>query len=89
MAQVQSGRLDAGWVSDQIVFVSVHVWEEPMGSSRPWIDTATNLIKQSREAEQPVWIDQAVESILREHPECGLGKAELANSLYKMVIDER
>ena len=60
-----------------------------MGSSRPWIDTAENIIKQSRVAEQPVWIDQAVEDILRQHPDFGLGKAALADILYGMVIDQR
>ncbi len=60
-----------------------------MGSSRPWIDTARDLIKLSKEAEQPVLIDQAVKDILRRHPDCGIPEAELANMLLNLVVDER
>ena len=60
-----------------------------MGSSRPWIDTAKNLIKLSKEAEQPVLIDRAVKDILQKHPDCGIAEAELANMLRDLVVDER
>ena len=60
-----------------------------MGSSRPWIDTATNLIKQSRAAEQPIWLDQALRDILREHPDTELSEAELADIVRELVIEQR
>lgn len=60
-----------------------------MGSSRPWINTAQNLIKLSRAAEQPVWLDQAVKEILLEHPECGLSQRDLADIVRQLVIEQR
>ena len=60
-----------------------------MGSFRPWIDTAQNLIRQSRESEQPVWLDVAVKDILREHPECGLSEAQLADIVRGLVVEQR
>ena len=60
-----------------------------MGSSRPWITTANNLIKQSREAEQPIWLDQTVKEILREHPDCGLSEAEMADLVREFVVEQR
>ena len=59
------------------------------GSSRPWIDTARDLIKQSQQSEEPVWIDGAVRDILREHPDCGLRPPEIAETLRELVIDQR
>jgi hypothetical protein len=60
-----------------------------MGSSQPWIDTAQKLIKDSREAEQPIWLDRAVKDILDEHPHCGLTKTELADVVRQLVIEQR
>ena len=55
----------------------------------PWIDTAQDLIKLCREAEQPVWVDQAVKDILRKHPDCGIPEAALADMVRKLVVRQR
>ena len=60
-----------------------------MGPSRPWINTAKNLIKLSKEAERPVLIDQALKDILRKHPDCPIPEADLVDLLLNLVIDER
>jgi hypothetical protein len=60
-----------------------------MGSSQPWINTARNLVKLSKEAEQPVLIDQAVKAILKRHPDCPIPEAKLVDMLLNLVIDER
>ena len=60
-----------------------------MGSSRPWIDTARDLIKRLKQADQPVLIDEAVKVILLQHRDCGIPEAELADKVRDLVVQER
>ena len=59
-----------------------------MGSSQPWIDTAHSLVRQSRDAQQPVWLSRAVRDILRERPNC-CSEAQLAEIIRQLVIEQR
>jgi hypothetical protein len=60
-----------------------------MGSSRPWNATVQRLIENSRSADQPVWLDQAVKDILREHPDCELSPRQLGENIRKAVIERQ
>ena len=60
-----------------------------MGSSQPWIRTAKDLVKLSKQTEQPVLIHQAVKDILQKHPDCPIPEADLVDMLLNLVIDER
>jgi hypothetical protein len=59
-----------------------------MGSGQPWIDSAQAIVRKSRDANQPVWLSQAVNDILREHPDC-CSKDELAEVIRQLVIEQR
>lgn len=60
-----------------------------MGTLQPWIDTAYFLVRQSREEQRPVLLDQAVKAIKQQHPDCALSEVALADIVRQTVIEER
>ena len=59
-----------------------------MGSVQPWIASAQAIVRKSRDADQPVWLSQAVKDILREYPDC-CSEDELMDVIRHLVIEER
>jgi hypothetical protein len=59
-----------------------------MGSSVPWTDTVRKLIEDSRTVGKPVWLASAVETIRREHPDCALSDADLAEVVRQATIEQ-